>query len=261
MIQVYYAKASLMEMEAFHRESRIYLFIIAISTAIALFYQVDTLIGAVGVRTFYGILGLVLAPIFLLLALGLLTWYKAIPIWLSVSLGTLLLFGIAMLNAALVVVGWEIGLLFLYIPPQIVFLGLGVTFALWVGMTKRFSMANLTLLRTSLIVTILFMAAYVLGLGSMPKNSEFDRRGNVSFKDKHYFLDVYWGWLGDPDWLILYECNQYGLFCNEVYRTSYDCWECPDFRKARVELIPEIGKNNLIISVDGSPFYTYQPKQ
>ncbi len=228
------------------------LLLIASAMGSVLLVQADTLIGAVGLRFFYTGLGIVMPICFLFASLSLLAWYKDIPIWLAFGLGLVLCGGIVILNLLL---AWIVASVVAIIPVGFILLGLGMVWVVWVWANFRFTPTKRKIMRIVSAALALFTAFYIFGIAFLPGHSELNFRGSKAFNNRYYYLIIYWGWLGDPDNLILYECNQFALNCAKVYTTS------GEYRATNVELVPEPDNNNLLVRVDGNTLYTYRSSQ
>lgn len=234
-------------------DSALSLALLLFSTPVVLFYQADYLIGAIGLRVSYFISGLILAFFFLVTAISLFALYKVIPTWLAIGLNCFLLVGLAAMNVRWLFLGWFAAVLIALIPPVLIVVIFCAALATWIWANFRASPPNVQVMRYIAVSCSTLMAIYVLGVGSLPEHAEFDSHGSVSLNNRHYFLHLYWGWLGDPDTLILYECNQFGLLCAEVYSTS------DSYRDKQIELVPEVDANTLVIRIKGTPHYVYRP--
>ncbi|MBK8024828.1 MAG: hypothetical protein IPK19_26275 [Chloroflexi bacterium] len=62
-----------------------------------------------------------------------------------------------------------------------------------------------------------FGAGYFLGIAYLGAYAEAIIVDQDTYSGRQYFLYLRFGWLGDPDYLALYECTSTGLFCEVTY--------------------------------------------
>lgn len=234
-------------------------FIIFSILLILLFFDADELFGAVDLRAFYSIGSVVVSVILILGLLALIAHWRIIPNTIAIAFGVLILLGCLTLNAGIVLVGWvayaivrDTGLF----PCSILFaIAFTIAIAAWLWGKFTGYTFNPGFVQFMLMAILLIAPIYLLGIGFSPQNSEFDSADSVNLNNHHYYLYRYWGWLGDPDTLELYECNQFALACKSVYRAP-----AAYYQDKNVVLIPDVTTNSLAIQVDNTTIYTYELK-
>jgi hypothetical protein len=232
---------------------------------VMLFFRADDLFGAVGLRAFYtigSIASVFVAAILILVMLS--AWRKldAIATAIFIVLLVLAVFIFNEMLFGLILVGWFTGIVIMLIPAVFPALGAVVTLSLWIFSTGfrslRFSPAVLKIFK---IAVLIMTPLYLLGVGAYPKNAEFDFVGSESFAGHHYYLDLHHGWLGDPDWLILWQCNSLAFDCETVFQSPYHSppEQFRNLREKDIQLIPDVIAVTISILVDGEVVYTHQP--
>jgi hypothetical protein len=219
-----------------------------------LFLRLDTFIGAIGLRSIYTILCFILLTIFLLTMLLYLFLWGIISGTQAIVFSILLVIGLVAVNYGLILIGWFTGIWAISLPPEVLLIGLLVALAVWVWQRSRPNLFRPALVKVIAIILLVFAAAYVIGIGSLPYNLELTSYGGAWLGSHHYILILYWGWLGDADRLTLYQCNQLALFCKEVNRM-----EGYYYRGKDIVLIPNFSANTLVMQVDGTTVSTYRP--
>jgi hypothetical protein len=192
---------------------------------VMLFYSADRVLGAVGLRAFYTPVGMGFGMLCLFWLVLVIRHQKmSSKSKLTYALTVLCLIGGAVLVGTLthliyllVVVGWFTGIVTgaLFIPAYaiaIVIAGILVTqIILTLGNRQSLIRKGISL------ALLLYMAGFSIGFASLPPYAE-STIDEKRVQDNHqYFLYIWYGWLGDPDTLELYECNAFGIFCGVVY--------------------------------------------
>ncbi|HEX2905297.1 MAG TPA: hypothetical protein VHO69_00445, partial [Phototrophicaceae bacterium] len=120
----------------------------------------------------------------------------------------------------LIIVGWFTGIVTgaLWIPIPIIVIVFMILLVIQLILAYR-GTKNARLAARFLIITICFYSVgYFFGIAALPRYAEAEISDRMSYDNHQYFLYLWFGWLGDPDYLALYECNQVGLFCKVTYQ-------------------------------------------
>jgi hypothetical protein len=65
---------------------------------------------------------------------------------------------------------------------------------------------------------LLYCAGYFIGYAVLPPYNEAEILDRGTYNNQQYFLYIWYGWLSDPDYLVLYQCNSAGIFCQVIYQ-------------------------------------------
>ena len=195
------------------------LLIICLTVLLLLFFQADKIFGAAGLSLVYKNSGGTVAFILFVLMLYLPALWDDIA-W-GVSLGLVLLLGafVLAIGSAIILIGWALAVIvaMLSILPNILLLvsiGGVFYFSLWALMNrKQFPASNVKLMTLGILF---FAALIIIGISFSPQHFESTSYGSVSLEEHRYFLYLRWGWLGEPDWFELYECNAIGIGCLQI---------------------------------------------
>jgi hypothetical protein len=228
--------------------------VIAGAILLMLYMRADVLIGAVGLKATYFFLGIAIFWGMGLVILALLVVWKNLSIAVAVGVGTVVSLLSILVNIKVILVGWIIGIVVYSLPTLFPLVIAGFSILMWLGTRFQPSLFSRGLLQMAVVGLLVFTAMFCLGIGVLPRNAEFDFRGNLNLRGHHYFLAQYDGWLGDPDTLVLYECNSIGILCNEVYKSTPGGWN-----RAFVGLVTDEQDGTVTITVDLQDLYTHKP--
>lgn len=218
------------------------------------FFKLDEFIGMAGLRplVFFG----GIASIYLIVSVNFFLFRQwkvmnevlIILFWLTFN--ALMIF--AVVTTLILLVGWMMIVVWMAIPAWLFPLILSVLILMKITLEKK----SIALPRPIIIVAIVFTtglcSTYLLGNSAL--DAEFNRLESVNTDNAHYFLDVEWGWLGDPDMLILYDCNSFALACEKIYQSMYPqslYYRSPRFNNPdRPEIKLDITDSSIRVLVD-----------
>ncbi len=199
----------------------LYVFISLGLVAALLFFSADKLLGAVGLRAWYNPVG-VLAATASLLMIPLVLFYRRFSrqgryIYLIIT--ALLMLGALALRLYLIIVGWftAIATGAICIPASTIAIVFTILLAIQSILSYRGTKAAKSNARLLIITACFYSAGYFFGIAALPPYAEAEISDRKTYNDHQYFLYLWYGWLGDPDFLALYECNPLGLFCEITY--------------------------------------------
>lgn len=211
-------------------------------------FGLETLVGAVGLRAIYrglgtavGLMSLVLIP-FAIRYERMTSVEQRRYLIITVIIG---LIAATPISIPLVVVGWftGVGTGALFIPVEImiaVFTGVLTLIILFTLHEHKLVARVLT------VIALLYSAGYFIGMGAKIAYSEAEIPRRLVHNGKQYFLYLHWGWLGDPDTLLLYECNAIGTNCELTYRAPSGY-----YRERDLSLVVDQQTDAVEVSVDG----------
>jgi hypothetical protein len=240
-----------------HREGRLILVLLAISLAAILFISLDDIFGAVGLKPIYYWFGFIVGGAFLLAWLVLFIQYRIAPAWIltpgcliAVVLCACLTLSVGNPFFILVFGGWVALTVSFCIPMPLVAAVLALM--IWFTFMHVRDGTHKPGYGLTTFALPLFMAVYIIGLGARLDRSEFHAHASLSASSRHYFLYEYWGWLGDDDTLVLYECNPFAFNCNPVYELA------DEFAGQKIALRQSSDQKGVEIWIDGVHHHTHE---
>jgi hypothetical protein len=183
----------------------------------------------------YGSMGLGMLIFAFLVLLGSVWGDTSIPLnWLYV-IGALLLVASPLIiwKVALpigIMGSWFAGmiyiLLFRHVPVVVFPLLLIATFC--VAMLCQRKSVNLPRMEMKLITypVVLFTCIFIWGHALKFESQRYDE--GLKVNGNSYHAIVYYGWLGDPGLVFLYECDEWIFGCELLYESDYDNYEIPE---------------------------------
>ncbi|WP_162909459.1 hypothetical protein [Aggregatilinea lenta] len=225
--------------------------VLVVALLIVLFFRADELIGTVWLRQYYYWTSLLLT--LMMPGIALIWWLRRLNSDIAWGLFCVAAFIGVVLNTNLlipfVLVGWMCGIVMACLRADLILVGLIVLYpliALWRKHQGRSDYALNPLVLTILVITWVV----VLGIGFTPHNAEAEFPGALKAGQHRYYLHLYWGWLGDPDTLILYECNRFGLGCSAAYEAPTDT-----YRDKNPTLSLDEERDHLIVRIEDRTLY------
>lgn len=225
--------------------------IIAFGLVLAvLIFALDPLVNAVGLRTIYHPFGSAVGVISLVLIPFVILYERIIVKGRLIYLIVLIVIGIIAatpLRYLLIIVGWFTGLITgaMFISASIIMVVFGVVFviifllSIWYTKTK-------SMIQAIIILLLIYSGGYFIGIAATPAYAEAEMSDRLVYNNHQYFLYLHWGWLGDPDTLLLYECNAIGINCELTYRAPSGY-----YRERDLSLVVNQQTNAVEVSVDG----------
>lgn len=224
------------------------------------FFQADHLLGAVGLRAFYPILGSLILPLLIFSSIPL-----TLPFWRR---NVALVVSLLTLPVSLAALGMSslIGLIFfvvvgtVYALPIAVYFGLfilillvlGIEIILWRDENTQTFILVLSKL-TSIFSTIGFLVLTLIliaAVGAVHSDTEF--QDAVLFDNRYYHLSVTYSTY-EGDFLTLYACNSLGLFCHSIYQSPRGA-----YNGKSMKLLGSEDDHTLSILINDTTLYTYQ---
>lgn len=216
--------------------------------ATVVIFSLDPLIGAVGLRAIYRGLGLSIGVMSLVLIPFAIRYERMTSIEQIRYLIITAIIGIVAatpISYPLVFVGWftGVGTGALFIPIEAII----AVFAVVLVVVTLFTLNERKLVtRVLTILLLLYSAGYFIGMGAKIAYSEAEMPSRLVYNNHQYFLYLHWGWLGDPDALMLYECNAIGIHCELTYRAPSGY-----YRERDLSLVVDQQTNAVDVSIDG----------
>jgi hypothetical protein len=191
-----------------------------------LFFSTDALLTTVGLRAFYTPVGMGLGICCLLWSVLVFTHNRLSgkqKVFYSLTIITLVGLGAVIgtlthLIYLMLVVGWFTGFVSgaFFIPPYAIAIAI---FGILITQIILTFAKHPTNLRKIISVLLLFYSAgYFIGFASLPHYGEARIVDKRLHNNHQYFLYLWYGWLGDPDYLALYKCNNIGIYCEVIYQ-------------------------------------------
>jgi hypothetical protein len=191
--------------------------VICVLWLVMVFFRLDSLIGAVGLRQYYWLCGGVTT--------ALLIWCSVVYfiLWQEGKLRFVYSFVLTAVALGLLVIGAWVFVAFLgaalvwLMPIWVLPLGLIVSLIMWGWNSLQHDVFTPIVVRIIFLLLILFAAVYVIGAASgLATGYAVD--GSVSVGDYHYFLTHPTAGepLGNETVVTLYECNSLAIFCHDV---------------------------------------------
>lgn len=192
-----------------------------------LFLSLDSLVGAVGLRAWYTPFGVAMGMTVLSLIPFAALYGRFSPAgriayllvaFLSVGIVAILLFTTRLWEAA-VLLGWFTGILsgaFLVRAPVLLIVT-GLAFVLQFVFYRFKPRTTHRLAKRLMAASLIYGAVYYSGVAAWPPYAEAEISAHMVHANRQYFLYLWYGWLGDPDYLALYECNDLGYACQVMY--------------------------------------------
>jgi hypothetical protein len=187
---------------------------------VVLLFSLDPLLGAVGLRAIYRPLGVTVGIMSLVLIPFAIRYERMTSNERLTYLIITAIIGIVAatpISVPLSIVGWFTGLITgaFFIPVVIVAVVFGVVLVVVTLSSLRETKSTAKVLT---VLLLLYSAGYFIGIGAKPIYAESEMPDRLIYNNHQYFLYLGWGWLGDPDTLLLYECNTIGLYCEVIYK-------------------------------------------
>jgi|GEM_PF-4242875 len=144
-----------------------------------------------------------------------------------------------------------------FLTAYVALVGIPMMFALWGNISWGAAIGFCVL------ITLggLFVGSYLILLGwtaSDPSNSESTYYGSISLEEHRYFLYLRWGWLGEPDWFELYECNAIGIGCLQI--APYDNVNGL-YLDGDIALVADPAQHEVRILFNGDVVFTHRPDE
>jgi hypothetical protein len=216
-----------------------------------IFFRLDELVGAVGLRHYYLLGSWVIALILLVSIFVFDTLWNDKPLF-SIVLPLFIIFG------CMVVVGiFVFGIVYFLgvvlarqIPSGFIVVGLLVSLVMWWDNRFRAKDFNPALVKWALVLLTAFTIIFTLGVGF---RSGGKLVGAEHFEGHQYYLIAYGGTLGDSDTVILYECNSSGLMCQNIHPFSIR-----DYNDTYINFTP-LPERHLLLILVGTELYRHAP--
>lgn len=222
-------------------ESRFYnqnigFLLIIITFCILIFFTADKSIGAVGLRTLYGQSGIITAITLLVILLflqgfwGNISFRKSAIAIFVVIITTIIVWNTRISNVAelefsswifltsVSCITYVFSLYFLhkiyYVFPIafLIFIGFWLKIRYMNYRVGRLDMVRLVNVVTVYAISFLFTSSYLIIV------NQSQIWGEAHIANNHYYLYVELGNWDESDTVILYECNEIGLFCKNVFQ-------------------------------------------
>ncbi len=197
--------------------------IIAFCLLIAVFiFALDPLVNAVGLRAIYRPFGMAVGVVSFVLIPFAIRYERMRPVVRLTYLVVTLFVGILAatpLSLFLILVGWFTSLATgaIFIPANIIMIGFGAVMVTIIVLSLFYPKTKSTL-KFIMVLLLLYSSGYFIGIAATPAYAEAEMPDQLVYNEHQYFLYLHWGWLGDPDTLLLYECNSWGIYCDVIYR-------------------------------------------
>jgi hypothetical protein len=200
----------------------LYVFISFGLVIVILFFSADSVLGAVGLRAWYNPIGVVIATASLFLVPFVILYRRFSHTNRHIYLIIMVIFLILAigLRMPLIIVGWFTGIFTgaLFIPSSIIAIPFTVLFVIQVVLYYLRTESSKKIAHLLIVAVLVYSVGYFFGVAALPSYAESAIRDRETYNDQQYFLYLSFGWLGDPDYLALYECNSIGLFCRLTYQ-------------------------------------------
>jgi hypothetical protein len=187
-----------------------------------LFFSADDVLGAVGLRAWYYPVGMVAATASLFLIPFALFYRRFSRQDRNTYLALMVLLMIVAfgLRQSLILVGWFTGIAtgVYWIPASTVAIVFTILLVIQFILSYQGTKVEKPIARWLIIAAWLYSVGYFFGFAALPAYAEAEISDRMTYDDHLYFLYIRFGWLGDPDYLALYECNQFGLVCKVTYQ-------------------------------------------
>ena len=234
------------------------LLIIGVACLVMLFFRADELLGAARLKAVYKDGGFLTAYVALvgipmMFALwGNISWGAAIGFCVLITLGGLFV------GSYLILLGWIL-LLGLPVLPTIFLVGILVITSLSIFVLPIMCQElPVTLVKSVTLIALFWTAMSLISAASDPSNSESTYYGSISLEEHRYFLYLRWGWLGEPDWFELYECNAIGIGCLQI--APYDNVNGL-YLDGDIALVADPAQHEVRILFNGDVVFTHRPDE
>jgi hypothetical protein len=200
----------------------LYVFIVFGLVIALLFFSAENVLGAVGLRAWYNPIGVVAATASLF-SIPFALFYRRFSRqghYIYLTLTALLMLAAFGLRLYLIVVGWFTGIAtgVLWIPASVIAIAFTILLVIQFILSYLGTKAAKLIARLLIVAAWLYSVGYFFGFAALPPYAEAEISDQMTYNDHQYFLYLWYGWLGDPDYLALYECNQIGLSCKVTYQ-------------------------------------------
>jgi hypothetical protein len=240
---------------------RLYAFIIILCALAMMFFSADIALGAIGLKSTYTIGGNIMAGVGVLLFILTLksNWSQGLGMWFLIGAAIFLLITLLISQGAILIfVGWivaiPISILSYYLPLQPIMFWGGMLFIVLIVICLWWKKLDAPVLRTIARLMLFCAAFYLMGIAWQPANAEFRFRGQLTHAGNVYWLYVKTGWLGDPDTLILYECNSLGFGCTPAFVAPQDYYQSEE-----LVLQVDAPDSSVAIYMNGSLLHRLEP--
>jgi hypothetical protein len=207
-------------------------------------------LGMIGITQDMALFGSGIIVFFSLLLITLLTWWGKMNLQVAMILSVIVVFGMLALREGFIVIGWATGLMTFWIPPQGFLLALPLATIFFVIAKVIKLLANQYLWRSAAILVLFLTIVALFTMSAFYVES--DVHATLYHDDHQYAIRIFYGWLGDPDALMLSECNIFGFQCERVWHS-----EAGSYSDKTIRLESDSTNNTVNVIVSGSTLYEH----